>query len=498
MVVRLVLGTGALGRKLLSTLERQGEEVLVVVDDEHRLDTLNSRDVRVKRGDPGDVSVLRSLDLEPDSVLVDAADGEANGAVVQAARRAFPDALILTYAGWDPGIERREALTRSADEVVEPARTVAVNVLERIDAGAGQSRRLRRVLRDIDGKLAIVTHDNPDPDAIASAVALERIASDVGCPTDICYYGEISHQENRAFVNVLDFDLENLTADADLSNYDGFALVDHSRPGVNDRLPGETPVDVVIDHHPPRGPIEAKFVEIRSDVGATSTLLADHLRRHETLIDETVATGLLFGIRIDTDEFRREVAVDDFEAAAYLLPHADLDTLQRIEAPSVTTETLETIGRAIENRIQEGTVLLSCVGEVTDRDALAQAADQLLNIEDVTTTVVYGVLDGTIYVSARARGTDVDLGGTLRDAFGQIGSAGGHADMAGAQITLGVLERIEDHDKSLHEIVRAVVDDRFLETLESRSNQQMTSVYPGSVYGPIEEFVERRGTTREE
>jgi nanoRNase/pAp phosphatase (c-di-AMP/oligoRNAs hydrolase) len=490
MTSRLVLGAGSLGRRLLSALEDQRGELLVVTDDEHRVDTLRSNGIRVKPGDPSDQSLLRGFDVEPDSVLVTGEDGAVNLEAARSAVQAFPDAMLLAYTGAEPTAEVRSALTAIADRVIDPGRAVAEDLLSSIGDEGLQTRQLQRVLRDVDGRLAIVAHDNPDPDAIASAVALARIAESVGCETDVCYYGDISHQENRAFVNLLEFDLRNLDEDDDLSVYDGFALVDHSRPGVNDQLPPDTAIDIVIDHHPPRVPIEARFVDLRSDVGATSTLLADYIRRFGAEPDRTVATGLLFGIRVDTKEFRREVSPDDFEAAAYLLPHADLEALQRIEEPSISVETIETVGRAIQNRQQAGSVLLSCVGELSDRDALAQAADRLLTLEDVNATLVYGVQDGTVYVSARARGTDIDLGETLRDAFGQIGSAGGHADMAGAQITLGVLDTIEDRDESLHDIVRAVVDDRFLETLRSRSDRLLTNVFAPTEYGTAEELLE--------
>jgi hypothetical protein len=201
-------------------------------------------------------------------------------------------------------------------------------------------------------------------------------------------------------------------------------------------LPEDTAVDIVVDHHPPKAPIEASFVDIRSNVGATSTLLVEYLEAFGISLDEAVATGLLFGIRIDTKDFTREVSVADFEAAAYVLPAANIGTLERIESPSVSGETFETIARAIQNREQRGSILTSCVGQLTDRDSLAQAADRLLTLEDVQATVVYGVTDGVIYISGRARGIDLDLGETLREAFDQIGSAGGHADMAGAQIQL--------------------------------------------------------------
>jgi nanoRNase/pAp phosphatase (c-di-AMP/oligoRNAs hydrolase) len=308
------------------------------------------------------------------------------------------------------------------------------------------------------------------------------VASATGCEPTIYYYGDFTHQENRAFVNLLEFDLVN-AEDGVTPEADGYALVDHSRPGVNDGLPEDLAVDIVIDHHPPRAPIEARYVDLRSDVGATSTLMVEYLDHFGVGFDADVATGLLFGIRVDTDEFTREVSPADFEAAAQLLEHADLGTLERIEAPSISLETFDTIGAAIRNRERKGEVLLTYVGRLSDRDALAQAADRLVELHGVSIVLVYGVRDGTIYASARARGTDVDLGEVLRDAFGQIGSAGGHADMAGAQITLGVLEAVDDREESLHDIVETVVSNRFFESLEANTSRPIPGVVaqPGVV-----------------
>jgi len=491
MTSRLVLGAGPLVRSLLDELADERGELRVLTANEHRVDTLRTGGMSVEHADPADRTTLSDLDFAPETILVGTDDGERNATIAQTARSVYPDAMLVVYSGSDPRPEVTETLELVADRVVDPGAAVTEHLLERVGEGGVRIRQLQRVLRDIGGRLAIVMHDNPDPDAIASGVALAKLAAGVGCDPELCYYGDITHQENRAFVNLLEFDLVNLDAETDLSAFDGFALVDHSRPGVNDQLPEDTPIDIVVDHHPPRAPVEARFVDLRSDVGATSTLLVDYLRRLDSLLNEAVATGLLFGISVDTQEFRREVSPDDFEAAAYLLPHANLDLLGRIEDPSMSGETLDTIGRAIRNRRQEGSVLLTCVGELQDRDALAQAADRLLDLQGINSTLVYGVKGGTIYASARARGTDVDLGEVLREAFGQIGSAGGHADMAGAQITLGVLDSIEDRDESLHEVVRAVVDDRFLDALQSRPDHLLLSgVYAAPRYEADEEYLD--------
>ncbi|WP_436910001.1 DHH family phosphoesterase [Halosimplex marinum] len=482
MTARLVLGTGSLAGSLVSELRERRGRLAVLASDENAVRTLREEGVAAEVGDPTDEAALRESP-RPDTVAVATPDAATNVAAAEAVAAVYPEAFVLAYAPAAATDDQRRALGETADEVVDAGAVTTDWLDDRVGDDGIRTRKLTATLRDVDGRLAIVAHDNPDPDAIASAVALARIADATGVDADICYFGEITHQENRAFVNLLEFDLRELEPGADLGEYGGVALVDHSRPGVNDGLPENTPVDIVIDHHPPRYPVEARFVDLRSEVGATSTLLVDYLRKLDITPSREVATGLLFGIRIDTDEYTREVSVADFEATAYLVPHADAGTLDRIESPSMSADTLDTIARAIRDRERHGSVLLSGVGELTDRDALAQAADRLLDLEDVTTTLVYGLMDGTIYVSARARGTDLDLGETLRDAFGQIGSAGGHADMAGAQISPGMLEAVDADDESLAEIMRAIVNDRFLDAMRSRSHRVLTGVYPDDYHG---------------
>ncbi|EMA49319.1 MULTISPECIES: DHH family phosphoesterase [Halococcus] len=483
MVSRLVLGCGSVGRILVDALGDRPGGVTVLCTDEHRVETLRSDRVAARRADPTDPATLADLDKPVDVVVVASDDPATNEAAATAARETHPNAFVLAYTGEEPTDDRRFAIESIADRTITSATTAATELLERIGEESMRPRRLWRVLRTIDGPLAIVTHDNPDPDAIASALALRRIAAAAGCDAEVCYFGAITHQQNRAMVNLLDIEMRELAPD-DIDEYGGIALVDHSRPGVNDQLPEDTPIDVLIDHHPPRAPVEARFVDLRSDVGATSTLLVDYLGRLGIEIDSTVATALLYGIRVDTKDFQREVSTVDFDAAAFLLPYADEDILEQVETPSMSAETLETIARAISNREVSGSVLVSYIDDLHERDALAQAADQLLDIEDIRTTLVYGIIDGTIYCSGRTRGGGLDIGETLRDAFDRIGSAGGHADMAGAQLPLGLLGDADE--TALSGIVHDVINDRFFGAIESRPDVEPTTTTPDVTAGATE------------
>jgi len=461
MVTRLVLGCGAVGFDILQRLPDGG--TTVVTDDEARAESLREANVAAVQGD---LTAPETHTPDADILVVASDDPERNREVTAAARQSFPDAMLVAYTGENAPWETVDALRERADRVIDPTEALADRVLDRtVGFESKRARGLREALLAAEEPIAVVAHDNPDPDAIASAVALCRLADRIGVEAEPCYYGEISHQENRALVNLLDLPLVHL-GDDDIEEYGGIALVDHSRPGVNDSLPEDVSVDIVIDHHPPRGPVDGDFVDLRSGVGATSTLLTEYLERFDVPPSRTTATALLYGIQIDTKEFTREVSKADFAAAASLTPAVDADTLSRVESPSLSIKTLSVLASAIERRTVRDGALSTCVGEVRDRDALAQAAERLLDMEGVQITLVYGFMDGTIYVSGRARGSDLDLGGTLRDAFGAIGDAGGHADMAGAQIPLGILaETSPDRTESLTEVVWEVVDERFFNAL---------------------------------
>ncbi len=474
---RLVLGCGTVGQTVIEELLEQPGSLRVVTDDSGRVTALRDESVSAVEADPTDPA---NYPEQADLVAVLDEDPTVNRTAAARARERYPDAFLLAYTGGDPGGDGSDSPGEDADTAVTtpPLETVADTVLDPVDvtvdralaaAGGGVADRLHRLLRairDVEGRLIVVAHDNPDPDALASAVALAQLAERAGVPADAGYHGNISHQENQALVNLLDLPLRNLSDVDVLAEYDGVALVDHSRPGVNDSLPPDIRPVAVIDHHPPREPVDAEFIDLRVEAGATSTLLAEYFDGLDRNPGSTVATALLYGIRIDTHDFIREVSEADFVAAANLLPAVDTTVLKQVEAPSVSPEVFDVIGRAVREREIQGAALAACVGRISDRDALAQAAELLLGMEGITTTLVYGYRDDTVYASGRTRGNDIDLGETARDAFGQIGSAGGHADMAGAQLPLGILADVDEgSDEALTDVVRSLVADRFFEAI---------------------------------
>jgi len=317
-------------------------------------------------------------------------------------------------------------------------------------------------------ELTIVCHNNPDPDCLASALALGRIAAAAGIDERyILYSGEISHQQNRAFVNLLDIDLRpfDATAVRDRSTESLLAFVDHAVPGANNCVPAGTPVDIVIDHHPAEG-IEAQFVDHREAIGATATILTEYVRDLDIEIDATLATALTFAIRRETLGFLRGVTREEYDAAGYLHDHVDGDLLKQLSSPSVSGATVDAIATAIENREIRGSVLISHVGRTTERDALPQAADYLASLEGVETAIVFGIIDEAIHLSGRSTDSRVHIGNTLHETFEDVGSAGGHREMAGGEIPLGIFADYSTDGSELLAIVEQIITARLVDELQ--------------------------------
>jgi nanoRNase/pAp phosphatase (c-di-AMP/oligoRNAs hydrolase) len=138
------------------------------------------------------------------------------------------------------------------------------------------------------------------------------------------------------------------------------------------------------------------------------------------------------------------------------------ELLKQITSSVISVGTLNVLGDAIKNRKMKGSYLLSNVGFIRDSDTLSQAADYLLRLEGVTTAVVYGIIeDSGIYISARTKDIRVSMGEVLKEAFKDVGSAGGHNGMAAAQIPLGIFDSVKDKDSLIY-LCEEAVTKRFL------------------------------------
>ncbi|MFA4955486.1 MAG: DHH family phosphoesterase [Candidatus Methanoperedens sp.] len=461
-----VLGSGGIGLALAKELETRRKEIILVDNDSTKVDTLKEQNLNAIKGNIGDTEVLLGLDIHNiESVFIMSSDIEANKKALLFIRKEAPNAQIVTRVN---NSQQREEMEAAGSDLVVlpsslPVKAIACAIVQYIEKmkSVKLAQELKRLINTVgDGKLAIIVHDNPDPDAISSAMGLKEISNSVGVKADIIYKGIIGHHENKAFVNLLDVEMIQ-SKDFKPLDYKKIALIESSAPGVNNLLSQGTKVSIVIDHHQANiEEVEAEYKDIRPNMGATATIMTKYLQDLEIPVKTELATALLYGIKVDTDDFKRNTDPADLMAAAYLYPLSNLDILNRLETPSKSTESIDILGEAIKNRQIKGSYLISNVGTIRDRDTLAQAADYLLTLEGITTTLIFGLGEDTIHVSGRSRDDRINIGNILADAFGSD-KAGGHAMLAGAQIPLGVFSGTKDKQTLLKLADEAIVK-RFL------------------------------------
>lgn len=331
--------------------------------------------------------------------------------------------------------------------------------------------RLEAVLRGAtDAPHVVLLSGHPDPDSLGSALAHQRLCERLGISATIAHVLPVARSENRAIVKLLNIEMVQVTEPADLESFGYLSLVDSSLTESLIEIPKNVRILTVVDHHRPSKTIEAPFVDIRLDVGATCSIYAEYFEHGLAPLDATqrgdtrVATAMLFGIQTDTDDFAL-AGPADFSAAAYLKRFADVATLNRVGRRTISAEAMNAVGVGLIHLEVVRDFALAGVGRVSaiNRDAIPIAAEFILRREDIDTVLVYGIVENRIDGSLRTNSPSIDPAAFLEGVFGRDAAGrpygGGRADKGGFQIPLGVFADAGD-DERLWEMVRAAVRSR--------------------------------------
>lgn len=457
-----ILGCGSVGHVVATNLHEKGEEIVIFDKDPSRVEALRDQDMNAVERDITDPEIPQLISDTP-VALVLTSYVEDNKTALRNLKEENPDQYVIVRAT-DP-VSHDELEEEGADEVINPPQVIAESALRALEAGEMENR-VERLLKFIEGSesLGVVIYRSFESDKIASAYALKSIAEELGVETGVVYCGSQRHQRNVAFANLLELEIDS---DEHLSEFDTIAVVDST-----DEPDGfGFDADIVIDHTSAEVTVEAEYTDVRSNVGSTSTVLTKYLQETEVNVPNTVHTALLHGIRSETSYFRRKTTPADLTAAAYLFPFADKDLLEKLESPSMSAEEFGVLSDAIRNREVLGPHLVSNVGFLTSPDALSWSAETLLDLEGVTTTVVFGVSEDVIHIAGRSRDARVNLADVLKDAFGDEAETVGHSDEARASVPLGIFrtvgeEQEEDEDREvLIELVDETVKTKLLDAM---------------------------------
>ena len=321
--------------------------------------------------------------------------------------------------------------------------------------------------------ILIALRGAPDPDSISSSLALKNIFSLWDIESIVLYSHEISHQENKALVKLLDIDLVFYRNDFKFE-HEAVVFVDaHKSDDVLADLLKDKPILAIIDHHDfdPGNAPQADFLDIRKNVGSTATIAAEYLRdldffKKDNQEHKNLATALMHGIRSDTNNYMLAME-NDFMAMAYLSRFASLSLLEQISRQQLAPSTMEIVSSAYQKKEIVDNYLISFVGVVRreDRDAIPQAADYLLRRAGIDTVLVFGIVGEYIDCSLRTNSDVITPDRFIRESFPEVvaGTYGGRFDKGGFLLPLGIFAEVSGGENTavLSELVDRFVKSQF-------------------------------------
>lgn len=343
---------------------------------------------------------------------------------------------------------------------------------QRVSAAERRIQQLCSLLAD-RRNILVLMHNDPDPDAIAGGYGLERLLRFlcIDAPVTLGHGGMIGRAENRSMAELIAphaVRIPTFEAATVLPEYDAILLVD-TQPNAGNHLLYESgypqeQVILAIDHHPPRrSQNRAVIHDVRPEIGATATILAEYAAIAGMPIDEKLATALFYGIKSDTRGLSRHTAELDMWAYTVLRNFVDTDLLNQIEHVQLPRSYFRSISDALlnttlyrcnetasvdvadeENDEQEengdggqpcsGYISVSLLFQMKRPDMASEVADLILRMEDVSWAICLGIFDDRLVISVRADRPNAKAGRLVRTIVGKNGTAGGHDTMAGGRI----------------------------------------------------------------
>lgn len=302
---------------------------------------------------------------------------------------------------------------------------------------ANRSTRLRSIAGN--GPVLILTHDNPDPDALASGKAfatLLRSAWDI--PSRLLYSGLVLRPENRAMLQLLTPEWEHSDVLPDLNQYSAVALVD-TQPGAgNNRLPASHVPQIVIDHHHPlREPTKpVPYADIQPDIGAAVTLLDQYLEAANVTPDSDLATAMFYALKTDTRGLSRGASALDEVVYLKLLSQIDHSKLTQIEQAGLPKVYFQAFSQGLQAAQFYTQSVVANLGTMHIPDLAAEMADLLIRLHGARAVLCLGIHQETLYLSIRTEPMGQDAGLLVQRVIVPPGKAGGHGTMAGGQVSL--------------------------------------------------------------
>ncbi len=422
--------------RMLDSVLLPSFEVEFIVESRPLARRLHDSGLAVSTGDLRRTDTYLKADLSPNTCIVVEDNGRKTlRRILEAIRDAGGTLVYVLGMGTGPIGKREDEIRSLFPDVSYLSMTELFGGPFLTEVGRSRTRarvqQYQRYFSDAD-RILILLHNDPDPDAMASGLALRNLLRRTKATAILGAVQGVTRPENLRMANLLDIHVETI-APASVAEFERIAMVDvqpHYFGSMLDR------VDLVIDHHPQQPGYSAVFKDIRPDYGSTSTILTEHLRSVDVNISERTATALLYAIKSDTLFFNRQANRVDLEAFSFLYPLADAALIRKMEGAEITLERLNYVMKALDAARLSEQVFCSFIGSPPREDLIPYVADFFLQLESVKWTIISGIVNDQFIVSVRNLGYSRNAGEFVRKWFADIGSAGGHRAMAKAVVPL--------------------------------------------------------------
>lgn len=292
----------------------------------------------------------------------------------------------------------------------------------------------------------ITTHHNADFDGLAAMIAAHKLYPDA-----VLVFSGSQERNVRDFTSqslLYNYDFHKIK-DIDLAAVDTLILVDTrsserigpfaaclDRPGLSLHI---------YDHHLYNPGDLRGDLEVIRDYGSTTTILVELLRERNIAISKGEATIFALGIYEDTGSLTHLTTTpEDLMAAAWLLQQgAKLDQVAQFLTHELTAGQIELLHELMKNAKQY-TIQDIPIAVVTHSlphyvDEFALIVRRFMAMENLNVLFALISMAGRIYLIARSRIADVNVGTIARDFDG-----GGHATAASATLKDLTLHEAEE------------------------------------------------------
>lgn len=349
-------------------------------------------------------------------------------------------------------------MTAFVESCVETAADSA-EAAERKSRGQPRAAKLLRLLAD-KKNILVTTHQHPDPDALASGWAMcALLEAKLKTRVTMAVKGQVAGGVNEVFVRHTNLRLAPW-AELDLKSFDAIVLLDTQPASSFSSLPPDVPPTAVIDHHRSRGRRpKCGFCDIRSDVGATSSIVFSYFMELDIPIKPDLAATLLYGIESDLAGAAGTPGDLDNLALSSLTLVADARKLYQMRYVDLPQSYFISYYNGLANAVWSDNALMTHLETIDSLERPAILADLLLRFDQTQWALVTGVHEKRLVLSLRSQNRNVSAADVMRKLIRNLGEGGGHKTKAGGLIPL------ETGSPAEVDRVRKTLWNRYLKTL---------------------------------